>query len=287
MFVVAGVTGNTGKVVAATLLAAGRKLRLVVRNADKARAWAERGAELFEANLDDPARMTEALRGAEGAYLLSPPDPTALDFLAERRSYVDRMAQAVERARPGHVVFLSSIGAQLPEGTGPILSVHHAEQVLPRSGVPITFIRASYFVENWAGALGVVKSDGVLPTFIAHDQVFPMVATHDIGVVSANALLDGPKGATRLIELAGPVDASPDDVASALSRVLGRTIRAAEAPLSAVVPTFTSFGMSPNAAQLYQDMYAAMHARRLVFQGSPAELIRGVKTVEETLKPLL
>ncbi|MDF2694850.1 MAG: hypothetical protein K0S65_3233, partial [Labilithrix sp.] len=112
MFVVAGVTGKTGAVVADTLLAAGKKVRVLVRDAGKGAPWKAKGAEVHVVgSLDDEAAVAAALEGAEGAYLLSPPDTRAKDFLAERRTTLDAIAAAVDRARVPHVVFLSSVGA--------------------------------------------------------------------------------------------------------------------------------------------------------------------------------
>ncbi|HWL85044.1 MAG TPA: NmrA family NAD(P)-binding protein, partial [Polyangiaceae bacterium] len=71
MFVIAGVTGNTGSVVAETLLARGEMVRVIVREAAKGASFAARGAEVAVASLDDSAALSKALAGAKGAYLLS------------------------------------------------------------------------------------------------------------------------------------------------------------------------------------------------------------------------
>src|SRR5262245_15999011 len=73
MYVIAGVTGNTGSVAALTLLAAKQPVRVIVRDAAKGEPWKARGAEVAVASLDDRAALTRALTGATGAYLLLPP----------------------------------------------------------------------------------------------------------------------------------------------------------------------------------------------------------------------
>ena len=82
MFVVAGVTGNTGAVVAAALLSENKPVRVIVRDAAKGAPWKAKGAEVAVAALDDPDALAAALSGAEGAYLLSPPDTSAADVVA-------------------------------------------------------------------------------------------------------------------------------------------------------------------------------------------------------------
>ncbi|HEX3854692.1 MAG TPA: NmrA family NAD(P)-binding protein [Polyangiaceae bacterium] len=285
MFVITGATGNTGSVAAETLLAAGKQVRVVVRDAAKAKALAERGAEVVTADLSDEAALRRAFEGADGVYLLSPPDVTLKDFLGERKKLTDGLARVAKAAGVKHVVLLSSIGSQHDSGTGMIRSTHAAEQALRATGLPVTFVRAAYFVENWATVLQPAQQDGVLPSFIAASQAIPMVASRDIGKAVAQALLDGPRG-TRVIELAGPVEVKPSDVAAALSKIFGKSVNVAEAPLSAVVPTFTSFGMSDDVAGLFRELYEGVANGKVSWQGGSTELQRGSTPIEQTLRAL-
>lgn len=136
-----------------------------------------------------------------------------------------------------------------------------------------------------ASVLPVAKKDGVLPSFLAAHKRIPAVGTRDIGKAIARALLDGPRG-VRVIELAGPADVSPEDVAVTLSRLLGKKINVAEAPLEAVVPTFTSFGISANIAGLFREMYQGMAEGRIAPEPG-AEVLRGTIPLEDTLRDLL
>lgn len=285
MYIVTGATGNTGSVVANRLLDAGKKVRVLVRSADKASALARRGAEIVVGELNDQAALETAFRDAEGVYFLSPPDIGARSFIAERKELTGRIVQSLKRAGAEHVVLLSSIGAHLPAGTGPILSVHNAEQQLREAGIPSTFVRATYFVENWASSLAVAKKDGVLPSFLPENLAVPMVATPDIGAVAARALLDGSRG-VRVIELAGPAEASPADVAKAASDILGRPVKVAEAPLAAVVPAFTSFGFSENVASLFKDMYEGLTSGKIGWDGK-GERVRGTTSLTDAIRPFL
>src|SRR5437660_10880698 len=110
MYVIAGATGQTGRVVANTLLAQKQPVRVVVRDQARGAEWKQRGAEVAVAALEDGPALAEAFRGAAGAYLLVPPHYGAPSMLAAQRRIVDTLAQA---PRPKHVVLLSSVGAQL------------------------------------------------------------------------------------------------------------------------------------------------------------------------------
>ena len=284
MFVITGATGHTGSVAAETLLGTGQRVRVVVRDAAKAERLKALGAEVFVADLADPAALARAVRGAAGVFLLSPPDHTAEDFISERKRLTQRQIDTLAAEQLPHVVLLSSIGAQHASGTGPILSVRNAEQQLRASGLPATFVRAAFFVENWAAVAQAVKGDGVLPSFLAAGVRIPMVSTVDIGKTVAQALLEGPRG-VRVLELAGPRDASPNDVAAAFSRILGKPVQVVEAPLDQVVPTFLSFGMSSNIAGLYRELYQASARGQLVPESG--EHVRGTTPLETTLRTLL
>lgn len=285
MYVISGATGNTGKVAAKQLLGAGKRVRALVRSAEKAADLAALGAELVTVDLSDGPGLERALGGAEGLYLLSPPDMGSQSFLAERAKLLGSIAQVLKKAAVPHVVFLSSVGAQHETGTGIIQTVHDGEVALRAAGVTSTFLRAAYFVENWAPVLPVAKQDGVLPSFILGDQRLPMVSTVDIGSLAATALLEGPRGA-RVLELSGPEDVTPKEVAAVVSKILGRAVQLVEPPLEAVVPTFTSFGISGDVAGLFQRMYEGIRNGRVSFEGGKAEARRGSTSLEQTLRQL-
>lgn len=283
MYVVSGASGNTGKVVATKLLEAGKKVRALVRDPGKAGDLAARGAEVVAVDLADRAGLERALAGAEGFYLLSPPNAGSTSFVTERKQLLDGVADAVKAANVPHVVFLSSIAAQAPAGI--IQTASNGEQALRRVDVPRTFVRPGYFVENWAAVLPVAKQDGVLPSFLPGDRQVPMVSTVDIGALAAKALLEGPRG-ERILELSGPSDPTPKDVAAVVGKLFGKPVQLVEPPLDAVVPTFTSFGISSDVASLYRDMYVGFHAGKVVFEGGKAEPHRGATSLEQTLRAL-
>ena len=130
MYLVAGVSGKTGAAAAAALLEKGQPVRVLVRSEDKGHLWREKGAEVAVASLDDAGGLTRALAGVKGAYLLVPPDLTSTDFMARGDRLLGVMTEALGSARVPHVVFLSSIGAQHPAGTGPVVILHEGEKRL-------------------------------------------------------------------------------------------------------------------------------------------------------------
>jgi uncharacterized protein YbjT (DUF2867 family) len=264
-FVVAGVSGNTGKIVAESLIAQKRAVKVVVRDSAKGEPWRAKGADVAVADLGDADALARALRGAEGAYLLIPPTFAAPDF----RAYQDRLgssiAEALRASRVPHTVLLSSIGAQHASGTGPIVGLHRAEEKLRREGTAFTFLRAGYFMENLGSSLATL-AQGFVSNFVPASLGIDMVPTIDIGRLAASLLLEGGKE-TQVVELGGP-PVSMNDVAAALGRITGKPVRVEEAPLDAVVPAFTGFGMPKDLAELYREMLEAITNGRVKFEGT-------------------
>lgn len=276
MFVVAGVTGHTGKVVAETLLAQSLPVRVIVRDAKKGEAWRARGAEVAIAEVKDVKAMTQALRGASGAYLLSPPAMEITDLDKHGRDVAGALKAAIIESGVEHVVFLSSIGAQLPSGTGPITTLRTIEQALTGLKAHVTFLRAGYFMENLLNNLHPMKEQGVLPAMFDAQRKVEMVSTPDIGAVAAELLRAG-KSAPKVVELSGPTTTTLADAAKAFSAALKKPISTAPVPASAQVGILTGVGLNETWARAYTEMNGALEANKLNFEGTPR---RGLITLE-------
>jgi uncharacterized protein YbjT (DUF2867 family) len=284
MFVVMGATGNTGKIVASTLLARGKAVRVVVHDAAKGKALSDQGAEVAVGDLDDRTALERALRGAEGAYVLLPPVMGSTQVRVDNDRRAKTLAAAIAAAGVGHVVMLSSIGAQHPDGTGPITSLHDAEATLAARAPTATFLRPAYFMENWASALGGI-AQGVLPTFLLADKPFPMVATRDIGRAAARLLVEGGNG-RQIVQLAGPREYTPGEVAAALGRVVKKPIVAQHLPVETMAAALESFGMNSEWARLFQELTQGMNTGHVAWEKGPPTW-RGETDIEDVLTLLV
>jgi NAD(P)H dehydrogenase (quinone) len=153
MYAITGITGNVGGSVAHNLLAAGRSVRAVVRDIGKGNVWAERGCEVVTADIADATSLASAFKGAEGVFVLVPPNFDPAPGFPEARSMAASLKTALERADPGKVVYLSTIGAQAREAN--LLTQHTIiEQVLGELPMAIAFLRPAWFMEKfrWDGA---------------------------------------------------------------------------------------------------------------------------------------
>lgn len=286
MFVIAGATGNTGGVVADTLLAQGQPVTVLVRDARKADPWRAKGAQIAAASLEDSKAVAAALAGAEGGYLLVPPNYKTEDLLRYGFAVGDALAEAVKSSGIPHVVLLSSVGAQHAQGTGPIRQLNHMETAMSPAAKNLTILRPAYFLENWAMAVEGVRSQGVLHSFLTADRKIPMIATDDIGRIAAECLVKPARG-RRVLELAGPEDYSPQDIAGVFSSALDKPVKLETHPLEAVIPTLTSMGFSQDIAALFREMMEGINSGHVTYEGKGATFQRGSVTALETVKQLL
>jgi len=256
MYVIIGATGNTGKIVAEKLLAAGQKVRVVGRTAERLQPLVAKGAEAFTGSLDDAAAMTQAFTGAEAVYAMIPPDMKAKDFRAEQDRISDTLAAAIEKAGVPYVVLLSSFGADKPAKTGPIVGLHVFEEKLNRiAALNALYLRPGYFMENLLPQVGVVRSMGMMAGPLKGDLAMPMIATRDIGEYAAGALLELKFSGKQTRELLGPRDASMKEAAAIVGSAIGKPgLSYTHAPAMMLKPAMVGMGISANMVDLILEM---------------------------------
>ncbi len=271
MFVISGVTGHTGSVVAQTLLDQGHPVRVIVRSEAKGESWIAKGAEVAVADIMDHDAMTGALQGASGAYFLLPPDLASESFIEDSFKRAEAIVAAAKAARLPHAVMLSSVGAQHEDRVGPIATIAHLERLFVRAAIPLTAVRPGYFLENIQDVMPAVLHEGIYPSMILPlDFKIDMVATRDIGLAIAAALVDPTPEAHRVIELKGADQYSAEDIAAELSRQLGRAITPVAVPQEAWVPQLTASGLSRQSAESLAEMHENINNGRIAFMDQDA-----------------
>ena len=258
MFLVTGITGKVGGATAEHLLARGKKVRALVRNREKAAHWANEGVELVDGDWNDSAAIEHALKGVEGAFVMLPavwaPSP---DF-KEARGVIANYVEALTRASPPRVVALSSMGANRTSGLGMITALSLLEQGFRDLTLPIAYVRAGGFFENFLYGLHVAQG-GTLPVYYnPTDRKSTMVATNDIGAEVA-ALLTGPAwSGHRAIELGSMVSA--DEVAKQLGEVLKVDVNAFAVPRAGWPAAFEQLGVPKGQTGPAEAMYDAVNS---------------------------
>jgi uncharacterized protein YbjT (DUF2867 family) len=286
MFAVAGASGRTGAATAEALLKHGEKVRVVVRKEEQGEVWQRRHAEVALADFNDTEALTRAFTGMKGVFVLMPPNPGATDFVAECDALFKHVTAAIKAANVKRVVLLSSVGAQHPTGTGPVVVLHNAEKALRNVAPSLTFVRPAYFVENWAQVALTALDTGELPFFGATHLKFPQACAKDIGEVCAKALTEDVHGPAKIIELCGKENWSAEDVAEVFASLFERKVKAVAHPVEQAKAGLMAAGVPEHFAGLMQELYQA-HARGLLAFSHPHQLTRGHTSLYDALKPLV
>lgn len=223
MYIITGANGNTGRPITLGLLAAGRKVRAVVRNAEKAKELAERGAEVAVGDLRDAAFLRTAFSGGTAVYAMVPPEYPAPDFTAYQRSVVDAIAGALPGSGVTHVVSLSSVGAHLDAGAGVVAGLRHLEQALNRiPGLHVLHLRPTYFMENLFAQVGVIRHMGAMGSPVKGDLTMNMIATKDIAAYALRRLQALDFTGSGVQFLLGQRDMTYRDVAAVIGPAIGK-----------------------------------------------------------------
>lgn len=233
---VVGATGNVGSAVKRRLEEGKHAVRSVARSK--------------KVSVDDAAALVKAFRGADAVFLIIPPDPKAADLRKRGNELGEKLAHAVKEAGVRRVVFLSSLDANLANGTGPILALHDMEQRLDALDVPeMVYLRPAYFMENHLARVGDIMRRGVCSAAISPDVAFPMIATADIGEKAAELLTEAPFTEPRVRELLGPRDYTMRETARILGAAVGKTdLRYAQRPYEEERQALLGLGFSESYA---------------------------------------
>ena len=262
MYVILGATGNTGSVAAQRLLDRGQKVRVVGRDGKRLAPFASRGAAAFPANVLDTDAMSRAFAGADGVYVLIPPAMSIEDFGAYQDEVTESIAKALGKAGVTHAVTLSSVGADKPDKTGPVVGLHKMEKRLGQiKGLNALHLRAGYFMENTLAQIGVIRSLGMMAGPVRADVLLPMIATRDIGVAAAEALLRLDFKGQQTQELLGPRDVAYAEAAKIIGAAIGKPgLAYVQLPDEQVIQAMMGMGMSKNMAVLLCEMSAAINS---------------------------
>ena len=282
MYAITGITGKVGGIVAGHLLAAGLPVRAVVRDEGKGRPWAAKGCEIAIASIADADGLTKAFSGTDGVFLMTPPDFDPEPRFPRTHEAIAALKTAIAEARPGNVVFLSTVGAQVPEFSL-LNNSGITEEGLRTVPVPVLFLRAAWFMENASWDVEAAKV-GVVPSFLQPlDHPIPMVATADIGRTAADLLRESWTG-LRIVELEGPRRYSANEVAAGFAKAVGHPVRMEPVPRDTWESLFRSQGMKHPLPRMR--MIDGFNEGWIDFEGTGAEHRTGRVTLEAVFKDL-
>jgi NAD(P)H dehydrogenase (quinone) len=283
MFVVTGISGKVGASAAATLLNAGQQVRGVVRSEEKGALWRARGCEIaIVPDADDSAALARAFAGADGVFLMNPPNYDSAPDFADSRRRAEASAKAIADVKPGRVVLLSTVGAQATEFN--LLNwAQFYEPALAATGAPVALLRAAWFMENAAWDVAGAR-EGRFDSYLQPlDHAIEMVSVHDIGRTVADLLREDWSG-VRTVELCGPRKYSANDEAAGFAAALGHPVEAVIVPRESWEATFRAQGMQNPQGRIR--MLDGFNEGWIEFERQGAERRTGTVTFETVLGEL-
>ncbi|MCD6067110.1 MAG: NAD-dependent dehydratase [Bacteroidetes bacterium] len=190
-YVITGSLGHISRPVVQELIKAGHEVSVISSSTNKKAEIESLKAKALIGSVEDAGFLTAAFAGADAVYLMIPPNFAPADWPAWMRQVADNYAAAIEKNKVKKVVQLSSIGAHLGQGAGPIDGLAYLENKLKQiPGTDVKALRPSYFYYNLFSMIPLIKQAGIMGSNFGNpDEKLVLVHTDDIAEAAMEELL--------------------------------------------------------------------------------------------------
>ncbi len=268
MITILGATGHIGGAIVDLLVKKGEKVRLVARSIERMRPLVSSHAQVMAGDANDVEFLVKAFKDTDAVFTLIPPNMKAPSFLSYADKIGESIARAIEIARVGHVVNLSSVGGELSAGTGPVVGLHRMEERLNKiRGLNVRHIRAAYFMENLLWNIDLIKSKSVMGDSIRGDLAIPIIATKDIAAYAAERLVKRDFAGSSVAYLLGKRDVSFVEASGIIGKKIGKPDLAyVMVPYDDAEKGMISWGLSADISHLFVEMSRAFNEGRIRYE---------------------
>lgn len=190
-YVITGSIGHISKPVITGLIKAGKNVTVITSKSENISEIEKLGAKALVGSVADASFTKKAFAGADVVYTMIPPIWQTQNWRASQKEVADSYTNAIKSNNIKYVVNLSSLGAHLPGGTGPVAALHDFEHSLNSiEGLNVKHLRPSFFYYNLLAQIGLVKHAGIMgANYGGGDQKIALVHTRDIAAVALEELL--------------------------------------------------------------------------------------------------
>lgn len=192
--IISGSLGNIGKPLTAQLVQSGHDVTVISSNADRKSAIEDLGAKAAIGSVSDVAFLASTFAVADAVFAMTPPNMGGVNIIKNTTDAGTAFAKAIQETNIKRVVMLSSIGADLPTGNGPIAGLYNIEKIYEKLDTSITFLRAGYFYINFFNDIPMVKGAGIMGANFPGSNSIPLVHPEDIAWAAAEELVKSPEG---------------------------------------------------------------------------------------------
>ncbi len=257
MYVITGATGKVGGGIAERLLKAGKQVKAIARSKDKLAALANQGAQITEGNMEDAVFLAKNFSGAECVFLMVPPNLAAEDIGAHYDKMGETLIKAMKESGVKSAIVLSSVGADMPKGNGPVAGLYRFEQRINAAlpDVDVLFLRPGYFMENQFASIPMIKGMGINGGALRGDLAFPQIATRDIAEHAAARMQKKDWKGKVVQDLLGPRHATMDEATAALGKAIGKPdLKYVQFPYDQALQGMLGAGISKSVGESFIEM---------------------------------
>ncbi|MBD3332745.1 NAD(P)H-binding protein [candidate division GN15 bacterium] len=251
-------TGNIGRKLVGQLLAEGdHDLRLLARSPEKLAEEQRLGAQVVPCDLSDMTQVVKGTEGVESLFWVNPPDMRSEDYEAHYVRLARNAAEAITANGISNVVLISSVGAHLGQGVGPVSALRQVEEIFSEVADNLTILRPTFFMENFLISAATISEHSHVFLPVKAETRLSMVATEDIAEAAAEALTKPVEG-IRVEPLHGPKDYSFGEAAEIIGDALGQEVRLVTITPDQAIEALTSMGATRHVAETMVELYSAI-----------------------------
>src|SRR6267154_5713814 len=259
MIVITTPTGQIGRQVLGNVLKSGKPIRVIVRDPSRLPSEVRKRIEVVQGSHGDRDTVQKAFAGADTVFWLVPPDPKAESVEAAYVGFSRPAGAAFKSQGVKRVVGISALGRGTPwaANAGLVMASLKMDDLIASTGVNYRAVINPSFMDNLLRQVELIKNQGIFSLPIAGALKQPSASTRDIAATAAKLLLDQSWTGVGSVPVLGPEDLSYNDMATIMSRVLGRPVQFQEIAAEAFKARLLQRGMSEAMAQANVDMWVA------------------------------
>jgi uncharacterized protein YbjT (DUF2867 family) len=219
-YVLTGSIGHITKPIAIHLIKAGHHVSIITSKQENAEEIEQLGATALVGSIEDSHFLERAFAGADAVYLMIPPKWTVTDWLSYQKEVSNNFTIAIQANNIKKVLVLSSVGAHMIHGAGPVDGLAYLEKVLNELlDVQKVFLRPSYFYYNFLSMIPLIKNMGIMGSNVSADHKIALTHTNDIADAATDILLNNTFNGKQIVYIA-----SDEKTFKEITTVLGNSI---------------------------------------------------------------
>lgn len=266
-YIITGSLGNISRPLVVGLIKAGKDVKVITSKADKTKEIENLGARALVGDVNDASFVNSAFKGAEAVYVMVPPIWQTSDWRKSQNVIIDNYVNAIKANNIQYVVSLSSVGAHLGKGCGPVDGLYDLEQKLNRiQGIHVKHLRPSYFYNNFLAQIPMAKGAGILGGNYGNNHTLFLVHPTDIAKAALEELLALNFKGNSVRYIAGD-EKTGKEIAQTIGKAIGKDLNWVEftdeqqkqgllgvgAP-EAVAQEYTNMGQALRNGSMQEDM---------------------------------